>query len=425
VRFACFLLCLCAALAVACGDGAAPSSTPTATVPQPTPTATVQATVTATVSPTPTPTVQPTPVAVPAQPDDFAAYPQAIADYLTAAGATALGPPCLEDLFREWAMPETGDPSRCVLANTDSDPADEIVVLLTAPPSVGEVQVQGNVVVFDERDGRYDVAFESVSGPWQPSPVMPEGAALLAASDINADGRGELAYVTTSCGAHTCSDTVHIFTGTPEGYRSLSGDGFSLTFADISLTDRDDDGVQELTMHGGTIGSIGAGPQRARTEVYDWDGTQYTPVETTYDPSNFLYLRLREADDTFAAGRYLEAADLYRRALEDASLDLWKPEERDELDPYALFRIALSLLAAGEAPAEAVAALDKAIEGYPGSAHGELAQVFRDSYLAREDLSAACQAARDYATANLDTFTTLWDYGYANPEFDVVLLCPM
>jgi len=417
MRFTCFLLCLCAALVVGCGDGVAPTPTPTGTVARPTPTPAVRATA--------TPTVQPTPVAIPAQPDDFAAYPRVIADYLTAAGATALGPPCLKALLREWVMPETDDPSRCVLGNTDSDPAGEIVAIFTAAPSLPGPEVRANVVVFDARDGRYDVAFESVSMPEQPAQIMPESAALLAASDINADGLGELVYVTTSCGAHTCFDTVHIFTGTAEGYHSLSGDELAMAFADISLTDRDDDGVQELVMHGGTIGSIGAGPQRSRTEVYDWDGTQYTLVETTYDPSNFLYLRLRDADDAFAAGRYLEAADMYSSALEDTSLDLWNPEERAELDPYALFRIALSLLAAGEAPSEAVAALDRALEGYPGSAHGELARAFRDSYLARADLPAACQAARDYAAANLDRFTILWDYGYANPEFDVVLLCPL
>lgn len=417
MRFTCFLLCLCAALVVGCGDGAVPPPTPTATVVPPTPTATVR--------PTATPTVRPTPVAIPAQPDDFAAYPRVIADYLTVAGATAISPPCLKDLLREWAMPETDDASRCVLGNTDSDPAGEIVAVLTAPPLPSGVEVQANVVVFDARNGRYDVAFESASMPEQPALIMPESRVLLAASDINADGRGELAYVTTLCGAHTCSDTVHIFTGTADGYHNLSGEGFTMAFADISLTDRDDDGIQELVMHGGLIGSIGAGPQRARTEVYDWDGTRYTLVETTYDPSNFLYLRLRDADDAFAADRYLEATDLYRHALEDASLDLWKPGGRAELDPYALFRIALSLLAGGEAPGEAVAALDRAIEGYPGSAHGELARAFRDSYLARGDLSAACQAARDYAAVNLDRFTTLGDYGYANPEFDVVLLCPL
>ncbi len=423
MRFTCLLSCLCAALLVACGDGAAPPSTPTGTAPKPTPTRAARATATPAASPTPT--VLPAPIAVPEQPDDFAAYPQVIADYLTAAGAAALGPPCLEDLLREWDMPETADPSRCLLASTDSDPADEIVVVLTALPPEGGLQVQGNIVVFDESDSRYDVAFESAPASDQPDEMMLESAALLAASDINADGLGELVYVTTSCGAHTCFDTVHILTGTPDGYQSLSADEISMAFADISLTDRDGDGAQELVMHGGTIGSVGAGPQRTRTDVYAWDGAHYTLAETTYDPTTYLYLRLRDADDEFAAGRYLEAADLYRSALDDTTLDLWNPDERAELDPYALFRIALSLLAAGQPPADALAALDAAVADYPGTYHGALAQTFRDSYVARGDLPAACQAARDYAAANLDTFYAIWDYGYANPEFDLVLLCPL
>lgn len=425
MRLTCLLSCLCAALLLACGDGGAPAPTPTGTAPKTTPTPTATATATATPAASPTPTVVPAQVAVPEQPDDFAAYPQVIADYLTAAGAAALGPPCLEDLLREWDMPETADTSRCLLASTDSDPADEVVVVLTALPPEGGLQMLSNIVVFDESDSRYDVAFESAAAYEEPDEMMFETASLLAASDINADGLGELVYVTSSCGAHTCFDTVHILTGTPDGYQSLSPDEISMAFPDISLTDRDGDGDQELVMHGGTIGSVGAGPQRTRTEVYAWDGDHYALAETTYDPTNFLYLRLRDADDEFAAGRYLKAADLYRDALDDTTLDLWNPDERAELDPYALFRIGLSLLAAGEPPADALAALDAAVAGYPGTYHGALAETFRDSYLARGDIPAACQAARDYAAANLDVFTAIWDYGYANPAFDLVLLCPL
>ena len=53
-----------------------------------------------------------------------------------------------------------------------------------------------------------------------------------------------------------------------------------------------------------------------------------------------------------------------------------------------------------------------------------MAAQFRLGYKKLKHASAGCAAARDFITGHLDAFTTLWDYGYANPTFQPGALCP-
>jgi hypothetical protein len=314
----------------------------------------------------------------------------------------------------------------CIAGNTDADPDDEVAVLLT---DKGADTSRWQIVVFDSPEGIYRAAYEST--PVEvPGGDMPEWRPqLLAAGDINDDGKGELIYAENVCGAHTCSVTARILTGNASGYVSLAGDEVTMATATVSLEDQDGDGALEVVLHGGMIGSVGAGPQRTRTDVYDWDGAAYTLRETVLDPTDILYLSVTEADALFNAGRYDEALSLYQQTLNDPSLKAWKEQtdmvapERPELCAYVLFRMGLSSFTTG-ADAQGLAYVQQAVDEYGGSLHGDLAGAFITSYQTDGELSLACAAVEAFIAGNLELLQAFWEYGYGNPTFNPDAVCP-
>ena len=250
------------------GDGETPVATQTA--PQ---------TVPAIASPSPT-----SMGLVPPRPSSFEDYPAAVASYLNKRGeASAIGSHCL-DLFSAWRMPQgrslspgtTHGRVGCHIGNTDEDPEYEVIFSLTA----GEPSepIAAKIAVFDETSNGYQVSYQ-YSG--NDTPI-----AFLGAWDLNGDGSGDLAFAEITCGAHTCPWRVHVVTGSGSTYRELTPqEGLTLATANVRIEDTDGNGTQEVIMHGGIIESVGAGPQRAQTDVYSWDGTTYSLVSSVEDPA--------------------------------------------------------------------------------------------------------------------------------------------
>lgn len=365
----------------------------------------------------------------PARPADFASYPAAIAAYLTEAGDAALGPPCLAELLAAWQMAEPDVPlspeERCLTGNTDADADEEVVALFTADSEDG-FGLFSNVVVFDKTEEGYEAVYQSWGASDRIAAPVPH--AIVAAEDITGDGTGNLAYTSTLCGAHTCTVRVHVLAdGAFTGYMQLTAEeNISMETADVLLEDRDGDGVQEIVLHGGSIGSVGAGAQRTRTEVYAWNGALYELAETIFDDSGLLYFAIRDADLLFDEGNYGAAADAYRVALADGSLaeSGFQENELAELSAYGVFRFALSQLAGGGSSAEPIAALEQSLGEYVGTVNIGLGEVFAATFANAGGLHGACLAVRDYIAGTLDSFRAVWEYGYANPAFDAENVCP-
>jgi len=143
-----------------------------------------------------------------------------------------------------------------------------------------------------------------------------------------------------------------------------------------------------LRMYGGIVGSMGAGPQRARTEVYDWNGSLYALKETTYDESDFLYFKVLDANAAFSAGDYTRAIALYQEAIDNEDLRAWRDwddqgqQEKDDLRAFARYRLVVVYVLVNDlANAEAVAAaMDGKLYYYVnGSSVGPLPPVSFDS----------------------------------------------
>jgi len=423
-------LLVAATLLAACGGGGeAPSPTATTTASELTPTGTPIARATRTPRPaTPTPIpatatpATPSPVALPALPEELSQYAAAVARYLTATGAPAA---CPDELLDAWAIP-VSPAARCAPADTDADGEDELVLVLAAPL---QQETPVSVAILDRSAGSWGVAFQSPGEAEGGGFLFSLGGGsldeiLMAVRDINAVPGAEIVYRVESCGAHTCYTTVEVYGWSGTTYADLTDGEITISYADVALEDTDGNGDTEIIMHGGSIGSVGAGPTRTRTEVYGWDGQQYALAQVTYDPSEFLYHNVLDADNAFAAGDFALALSLYTRALEDHSLLEWKENERGEMDPYLHFRTAITYMALGGAEAEAAQSLDAAVSSNPGSLHGEMARAFRDAWLPAGDATAGCLAANDYVQANLQAFEEFWYFGYGNREFSPQGLCP-
>ncbi len=380
----------------------------------------------ATAAAPPAPT--PVPVSVPPKPASFSDYAPVIAAYLTADPAAA-GDTCLADLIAAWKMPLVIAAAGCIAANTDEDLESEVVAVLTTKlttPSA-TTDTQFTIVVFGPSPNGFKVAYESgpndVVPPGTTQPIKP----LLAAGDLNKDGGGELAFLTASCGASTCIQTVHILKGTAAGYVSIAPpDGISMPFADAKFEDVEDDGAKELLLHGGAQGSAGAGPQRTRTETWAWNGAAYALRSTQQDKATYLYHAVKDADALFTAAKYGDAEAAYAAVVGDSSLLAWMEEkhERNELQSYSLFRAGLALLLAGGDTAKANAYFDRARSYQPQTLHDQLAGSFKAGYAAKGSVSVGCAAVRDDIAANLAEYQAFWDFGYANPPFDADTICP-
>ena len=435
---------LAAALATACEEGkeGVATATPTATgtpAVTATPTPTAAPTPTATPMPSPTAVATPTVVAAPSQPGDFADYPAAIAGYLTVAGGSES---CLAELFAAWDMPaavpewaEESGSVDCAAGDLDGDGEDEHILRITNPV-VTDIMPDADVLIFDRGVAGYEVAFQSSETlgpvpPWQP--------VILGVRDFNGDGKLEASFTADSCGAHTCWTSVYILAWDGQQYVDIIDGEVGVPWArGIRFVDVEGDGIEELYVAAGQVGSIGAGPQRDSNLTYAWDGTYYVLVETEIEPSESLYFAVVDGDEAYAVGDLETAMQLYNKAINDGALWDWKEDfsgvsGRDELVPYAHFRLRLAELASlppdDEAAAQDLVDSIAALAGqFPDSLHAQAAAQFAAAYpdgqVAPQALAAGCAAFLAYVEDNRLEFDDIWYYGYANPELVPERLCP-
>jgi tetratricopeptide (TPR) repeat protein len=406
------LLTACLLAGCAGGSGQGPQNTPG-------PTATGEAAAlppaTATVRPQPSAPAQesPTPVPLAERPAAFEEYAGTIVTYLNESQGNEDG---LRTMLQNWkALQHVTDLLR---VDVDDDGLGELVmVLVDASPDYG-VDLRGDILVVDKGQKGYRVAYTAAGESLLFDP------ALIEIDDLNGDGHTEMAYSSTSCGAHTCFTTVFIVASGTGTYQDLTAGGKEMAYVEPSFADWDGDGVRELILHGGTIASVGAGPQRDRTEVYRWDGTSYVLLETVYDSSNYLYFKVLDANQALLDGQYEEAVALYREAIDDPELDVWMEEsERAELAAFSRYRLTLAYLLLGDA-ASAQAARTELLDAQPDNVYAQVVSVLWDSYERDGDLQEACQQVDVFAAAYPEAAEVLADYGYGNPTFTPAQVCP-
>jgi tetratricopeptide (TPR) repeat protein len=383
-------------------------------VPQDTPAATATAQMAALPPPTAMAAPQPTPAPLAERPQDFEQYADTIVAYLNESQGNEDG---LRAMLEKWeALQHVSDLLR---VDVDDDGFGELVMVVVDPSPDFGVDLRGDILVINQEEQTYNLAYSAAGESLMFDP------ALLEIDDLNNDGQTEMAFSYTSCGAHTCFTTVFIVASGKGTYQDLTGGGIEMSYVEPSFADWDADGVRELIMYGGTIGSVGAGPQRERTEVYKWDGTAYVLSETVYDYSHYLYFRVLDANHALLDGEYEQAVALYREAIDNPELDVWMEEsERDELAAFSRYRLTLAYLLLGEA-ASAEATRDELLSVQPDNIYAQVVSVLWESYERDADLKKACEQVGDFAAAHPETAEVLADYGYSNPTFTAEEVCPI
>ncbi len=413
-----------ALLAAACGDAGevsivalTPTATPTAAdAPAPPVGGTGSAIGGGDAAPA-TPT--PPPIALPAPPESPLAGAQLVAGWLAGGAPDIEG--CLPALVEAWGFAATEGP-RCVELDLDTDGSLELALAVTLPPAAG-VLPPGDVWIFDDAGGgrRFLGSARALAND------VLEGVAIAEVGDLTGDDHPELLVTAESCGASTCLTRVLIASGHRGRLEDLAPAGLEIaSLESLLVDDASGDGLPDLLLRGGTIASVGAGPQRASELRLSWGGIGFFEEELP-DPPGYLVQLIADADARLLAGSFEAAGALYLEAASDLDLADWKAElgqapGRPELQAYALFRAGLASLRAGDTPG-ALALLGRAFSEHTTTLHGGAAALYSAELQQGRPLPAACNSVEAFVQTRAADYAAIWDYGYANPEHTIEALC--
>jgi hypothetical protein len=205
----------------------------------------------------------------------------------------------------------------------------------------------------------------------------------------------------------------------------------TMAYSEIEISDSTEEGQgAEVLLRGGVYGSAGAGPQRARTEIWgSVAGQPYSLLEEVDDDSDCLYFAVLDANEAFLDLPNTDLTDLerlYTKAATDPNLTTcWnRPDEDAELRSFSLFR--LGLVAAYQGFPEISGDLFASISAiYTNSVYAEAGEVWTETFASTQSIPQACAAVNAWAADNPVAYEYLADYGYANPTFGPADVCPV
>jgi hypothetical protein len=217
-------------------------------------------------------------------------------------------------------------------------------------------------------------------------------------------------------------------------FRNLTVSDFRLPFL-RSGTFRapDDDRLFDMILTGGALESAAAGPQRERTEIYNWTPKGYALSEVQYAATDSLPLIVWEANEALEAGDFNKAIELYEGAASHETLRPWAQgtddpalaeQEKRLLQIFSRFRLMITHAAAGNR-----ASVQQTLDGlralYSDSPFREAADFFMEEWRIEGDLAAACGLANEYAASQADVIVEpLNNFGYTGPLFLAQDICP-
>jgi tetratricopeptide (TPR) repeat protein len=226
----------------------------------------------------------------------------------------------------------------------------------------------------------------------------------------------------------------------------------------IHYEDVDQDLFQELVVNSGipvweTYRSYL--PWRNQTSIYKWDGEHYSVSHLAFDPPEFRFQAINDADLAFFQEEYAKALELFQQAIFDERLKDFSPEIRENLqakwdthlshqltptpvapDPneyprlaaYAYYRMIIIHTQLGELDAAKIqydTALQKFPANNPGHAYVEMASAFWEAYNSSGKMANSCEAAIQYAEKHPEVFIPLGgDYhGMQSYEYIPLDMC--
>ena len=261
--------------------------------------------------------------------------------------------------------------------------------------------------------------------------LMPE---LVGLADMDGDGGPELVLQDTECGAHTCYGYFQVIGSRDGALRNLVEGGgtfpgvIEMSYPDVRLVEAE--GGARLYIHGGSIGSVGAGIVRAYTETWAWDASAAAVrwQETALDASEYRHHWLYEAMEQMDAGRYAEAEATLLAVLEDEAL-IVEPfmedtpgETEAAIAQFAGFRLVLNHLLQGDR-AEAERRASWLAYAYPGAPLSQAATRLVAGWTGPGGLDALCGELQIFLEGYPEATGPLEYMGYGNPSLTSGELC--
>ncbi len=353
-------------------------------------------------------------------PAEFTAYPDALLGVVNSSKGGADG------LRAFLQVCGALDENAFTVKDVNGDGVDDILVIYKNPRSTAATPETDLIILDGGKAGGGKVSFTIGHRAKAAGEVH-----LLATEDLNDDKKPDVAWSVTTCGASTCFDTTEIYSWTGSEWQSWTKDPITMAYAQINLEEANKAGAgKEIVIKGGIYGSVGAGPQRGRTEIWgSVSGAPYTLLSKTYDASNCLYHVVLDANEAFLKGasdKFVASETLYTKAATDQSLTkCWvRDNELTELRSFSLFRLAL--VAANQGKAGVATDLISSLTAtYKNTIYDKVGQVWLTNYAKGNDISRACAATNEFAKNNQEATDVLADYGYANPSFTAADVCPV
>ncbi|MBI2765861.1 MAG: hypothetical protein HYX53_08120 [Chloroflexi bacterium] len=370
----------------------------------------------ATATPPPATATQPSPTATPdplgPRPKDGDEARRVLSSYLATVSEA-----CPDQLRKSWQ-------AMCVEGDFDGDGRKDTGYLVPLDSPAGRSAAPAAVLVRRAATSALE-RFPRIGG----ADAGDLGRSLFAADERTGDQQDELSYLATTCGASGCTSRVEVQSWDGTAWRDVGpGDAGVDNIDRATIVGKGVD--TRITLHGGLLGSAGAGPTRAVTTTYGWDVSRYRAISTVPDKPVYLFHGIQDADRRFAALDFVGAATAYRAAIADPTLADWQQEMgkgngRRRLTAYALFRIAVATAASGADPGPAI---DAAITGAQEPVFVNATVAFRKGFQERDGVHGGCIEATLYLTGPgiAEYLREVFDYGYANlPQKTARDLCPL
>jgi len=317
-------------------------------------------------------------------------------------------------------------------ADLDNDGKENLIIGFSDPfMAGGRLMITGFpyfFAIFSEKETGYEKAF-MFEGPL--SSYYP----MHFIRDVNNDNRLEVVVNFMGCGAHTCGRSIAAIQWDGQDWRNLTphilvGDA-DFDAIKIEWLDLTGDGMEEVRLYGGTAGSVGAGMQRRRTEIYAYREGQYQLIETKMDPAENIYHLMFDANEALKRNKPDEALVLVKKAFQDPDWGISfyiTEEDQARIISYTAIQAMLIYFQQPTPDLDSVESLLEEIKhkyDKSDNPYIKAAQILYNTYIDTEDVIKACKAMEKAVLEAGDDAEFLHWYGYKTEKLDFSNICPL
>ena len=366
------------------------------------------------------------------RPADFAGAAATLRSYLDDGASLEQ----IDAALQVWGMRITPADRRETLGGADyarilPGPDMQIIATLLDANTNDSGSHAGDIVVYACRNGHYEIVYRALDDPAFDGYVR--DPQVLSVEDVTGDGIFELNFSTGECGAATCLGGITILSAHGGGALHNLAPNFAYVPYPIFDFVASKNKAMDLVVVEGMLGDAAAGPQRALTETWSYIGDVFTRTNETLEPPRYRILALQDGDAALRRDDARQADTMYRRVIDDPSLQSWdgNPSVANEaqiLAAFARVRLIESAARRGDETGAQVSfesLQNAAPENSPGGMYVAVGRALYETWRDTKDIARACAAAADSARANPATTQILGvdAFGTANYDYQAEDMC--